>query len=354
MGRHAAPMTKRLRSALNARLPDDGSVPEWLELIPAGPIVQGVDGRAWTFGPDEVRQVLAEFAAHLGEVVADWEHASEHKAPKGEEAPAAGWVKELEERDGALWGRVEWTDRAANQIAAREYRYISPVFLYTVDEQRRIQRLTSIGLTNRPNFALTALNQAHSQEPPAAAGGDSDPHQGDTPTMDKELLARLGLPEDATAEQVRAAVDGLKGELATAQNRAQAPSLDKFVPRADYDTAVARATNAEQRLSALKKEKEDEAIDTAINQAVEDGKIPPSSVDYHKAQCRTEGGLERFQAYVDAAPEIGGDSGLGGKTPPKGEQDKALNAEMREVMRQFGNSEDDLKQYGGLGDAANH
>ena len=187
-------MTTRLRTALNVELPSDGSVPEWLELIPAGPIVQGMDGRAWTFGPAEMATVLAEFAQHLGEVVFDWEHASEHRAPKGEEAPAAGWIKELEPRDGALWGRVEWTARAADQIAAREYRYASPVFLYTADADRRIQRLTSVGLTNQPNFALKALNQ----HDPAATGGDPDstphPDQGDVPTMDKELLKRLGLP----------------------------------------------------------------------------------------------------------------------------------------------------------------
>lgn len=342
-------MTKPLRSAINRELPQDGSVPEWLELIPPGPVVQGVDGRAWTFGPAEVRQVLTEFNQHLGEIVADWEHASEHKAPKGEEAPAAGWIKQLEERDGALWGRIEWTERAANQISQREYRYISPVFLYTTDEQRRIQRLTSVGLTNQPNFALKALNQ----EDPAAAGGDSDPNQGDNPTMDKELLARLGLPEDATAEQVRAAVDGLKGELATAQNRGQqGPSLDKFVPRTDYDNALSRATNAEERLASLEKERQDEAIDTAINQALEDGKITPASVEYHKAQCRSEGGLDRFKAFVDAAPEVGGDAGLAGKKPPQQEQGKAMNAEMRAVAAQMGNSEEDLKKYGGLGDAA--
>ena len=344
-------MSKRLRTALNVTLPSDGSVPEWLELIPAGPIVQGADGRAWTFGPDELETVLSEFAKHLGEVVFDWEHASEHRAPKGEEAPAAGWVKEIEGRNGALWGRVEWTERAARQISAREYRYASPVFLYTADAARRIQRLTSIGLTNQPNFALKALNQ----EDPAAAGGDPDttlnPDQGDVPTMDKELLKRLGLPEDATAQQVTEAVDGLKGKLETAQNRAnQQPSLDKFVPRADYDGALQRASNAEQELSTLKQAKQDEAVETAINQALEDRKITPATVEYHKAQCRSEGGLERFKAFVEQAPQIAGDSGLDGKTP-KGEQ-KALNAEMKAVADQFGNSEDDLKKYGGYGDGA--
>ena len=345
-------MTRLLRTALNQTLPDDGSVPEWLELIPAGPRVQGVDGRAWTFGPEEIATVMREFAAHLGELVTDWEHASEHRAPKGEEAPAAGWIKQIEPRDGALWGRVEWTERAANQIAAREYRYISPVFLYTADDARRIQRLTSVGLTNVPNFALKALNQ---EDPTPAAddgGTPTDPELGDVSTMDKELLKRLGLPEDATAEQVTAAVDGLKGELETAQNRAQhTPSLDKFVPRSDYDTVMARATNAEQQLSTFQQQQQEGEIEKALNQALEAGKITPSTVEYHKAQCRTEGGLDRFKAFAEAAPEVAGDTGLDGKTPPSGGNEKALNAEMRSISAQFGNSEEDLKKFGGYGDA---
>lgn len=31
-------------------------------------------------------------------------------------------------RDGAIWGRVEWTERAAAAIRAREYRFLSPSF----------------------------------------------------------------------------------------------------------------------------------------------------------------------------------------------------------------------------------
>lgn len=339
----------RLRSALNQELPTDGSVPDWLELIPAGPTIRGVDGRTWTFGPEEMAGVLQEFARHLGELVLDWEHASEHRAPKGEDAPAAGWIKQLENRDGALWGRVEWTPRAAEQIANREYRYISPVFLFTADDDHRVVRLTSAGLTNQPNFALTALNQ----EADAADGGDADPNpdQGDIPTMDKELLKRLGLPDNATEAQVTEAIDGLKGQLETAQNRAnQQPSLDKFVPRADYDSALSRAANAEERLTTLEKTRQDETIDSAINQALEDGKITPATVEYHKAQCRSEGGLDRFKAFVEQAPETAGDTGLDGKTPAG--QDKALNAEMRAIAAQFGNSEEDLKQYGGFGDAS--
>lgn len=314
------------RLALNVELPA-GEVPEWVELLPAGEHLEGRDGRTWR--NQNPQSVVDQFATRGLDLVIDWEHASEHRAPKGEDAPAAAWVKKLELRDGAVWGLVEWTEKAANQLQRKEYRYLSPVFLFTRDE-RQVVRLTSAGLTNQPNLALKALNQQEPQE---------------ESTVWKELLKRLGLPEDATEAQAIAALDQVQVDLDTAQNRELTPSLDKYVPRADFNQSQQRAANAEQQLTSMKKAQADEAIDTALNQALEDGKIAPSTVEYHKAQCRTDGGLERFQTFVASAPAITAGSGLDGRTVPGSE--KALNAETLQIAKMMGNSEADLKTYGG-------
>lgn len=316
--------------ALNAELPEDGSVPEWVQLVPSGPRIEGIDGRTWKFSETEAEAVVDAFRSRGRELVIDWEHASEIRAPAGQEAPAAGWIRELEIRDGALWGRVAWTERAAEQIRRREYRFLSPVFLFTPTD-RRVVRLTSAGLTNQPNFSLSALN--HEQQEESAVNW-------------KALCKRLGLSEEATEEQVLSALDTLNGKLETAQNSQQNPSLDKFVPRSDYDTAVQRATNAEQKLQEKEQEQHEAEIDKAVNAALEAGKITPATVEYHKAQCRTEGGLDRFNKFVEAAPSITADSGLGDRGQPEG-SDKALNAETQQIASMFGNSEEDLKQYGG-------
>ncbi|MCS5514621.1 phage protease [Pseudomonas qingdaonensis] len=47
------------------------------------------------------------------------------------------------------------TPRAGEQVAAREYRFVSPVFDYD-DAYRRVLRMVSVGLTNKPNLVLTA------------------------------------------------------------------------------------------------------------------------------------------------------------------------------------------------------
>lgn len=149
-------------SALNAAVVsvtlDTGGKPppQWIQLLPAGPNIQGADGRAWTL--KEPASLVAAFQQRLTPLVIDWEHASEHRAPQGLDAPAAGWIHQLDVRDGQIWGRAEWTARAASQIQGKEYRYLSPVFSYRKDS-REIVALTSAGLTNQPNLPLTALNR---------------------------------------------------------------------------------------------------------------------------------------------------------------------------------------------------
>jgi len=145
-------LTVAFNTLLNADAPR--VAPGWIQLLPAGRNITGLDGREWL--NDAPDRVARETRIPL---VVDFEHASEHRAPQGLDAPAAGWIERLEVRpDSSLWGQVEWTNRARQQIAEREYRYLSPTFLYA-KENRRIVRLTSVGLTNQPNLEMTALNQ---------------------------------------------------------------------------------------------------------------------------------------------------------------------------------------------------
>lgn len=314
------------RVALNFEMPSDGSVPEWIALTPAGQVVQGRDGRTWI--NDRPAEILATFAADGRDVPLDWEHSTELKAPEGEPAPAAAWIKQLEVRDGgAIWGRIEWTEKGRASVSAKEYRYISPVFVFEV-ESRRIRQITSAGLTNRPNLQLQALN--HEQ-----------PTKGAPPM--KKLLALLGLPETATEDQACNALGALQTDLATARNRAETPSLDKFVPRADYDTVVAKAQNAEQQLADQKKAELETAINAEVDLALKAGKITPATKDYHVATCREAGGLDRFKAFVAAAPVVAAASDLDSKEHKDG---KSLNAEELSIAEMFGNSTDDLKKFG--------
>jgi len=409
----------------------NGEPPEWIELIPAGAEIDALDGRK--FLNADPASIVAKFAAHPYDIPIDYEHASEIKGPKGEPAPAAGWINQLEVRNGAVWGHVKWTEKGKSSLLSQEYRYLSPAFLHS--KKMEIMSLVSAGLTNRPALVLKALAHASddvdevldSEVALAAwtaatindlpdnafllveAGGKKDadgrtelrslrhfpfkgadgqvdlPHlrnaiaripqakiEGFTPekvealqkkaqkllnevnaatekaaahfsleeNMDPKLLALLGLAADATLEQVIAACSTLKdagekavAELATA--RSQQQSLDKFVPRADYNTALARAEKAEKSIAEESAKTLAAAVDAEIDVALKAGKITPATVEYHKALCSVAGGLERFKTFVAAAPVVAADSDLDGKPAPNADK-KTLSEEQLAVARNCG------------------
>lgn len=292
--------------ALNQVAPAPGTAaepqpPEWVQLLPAGEI-RGVDGRAWL--NDRPEQIVEAFRVLNRPIPIDYEHATHVAAPAGQAAPAAGWIEEVKVHEGSLWGRVVWTPRGAEMVKAREYRFLSPVFLHEKEPSRRVVRLLSAGLTNTPNLTMTALNQAE------VAYTDS--------LMNKELLDLLGLPETATEADVIAAVKKLKGEMAVAANSALTPPLEKFVPRADYDAVMNRVKLADEALAKHRSAALDAEIDTAITGALAAKKIVPATQEYYRAMCRQEGGLAKFQEFVKAAPLIAGASGLEKKDPAAG------------------------------------
>ncbi|MGE4526820.1 MAG: phage protease [Rhodospirillaceae bacterium] len=305
--------------ALNGELPLDAP-PEWIELIPDGALVHGRDGREWV--NDRPDDVVAHFAALGRSLVLDWEHASEIKSPKGERAPAAGHIEAIERRGGsAIWGRINWTPQGGEDVRTGAYRYLSPVILFD-KLSARIVGLCSAGLVHEPNLGLKALNHETNQPQP------------ENPMDLTKIYAVLGLVDGANEDQILAAVNKLKTDLGVAANKAATPDLEKFVPRADYDQAVERAANAEKTLAAERETALTGEIDTAVQQALADGKIAPASEAYYRAQCKKEGGLAEFRKFLDAAPKIvGGAPAAAGGVP--GTQAAALTDEEKAVCRQM-------------------
>lgn len=312
-------------AAINFEMPAMG-LPEEIPLLPAGPDIIGRDGRSWKL--TDPQRLVDAFAANMADLPIDIEHATELKAPEGEPAPAVGWIKGLKLQDGRIWGQVEWNSAGADLVGGKQYRYISPVFIF--DRQTmEIMRLTSAALTNKPNLGLPALNHQQNTE---------------DKTMWKRLCARLGLAETATEDEAMNAVAALQSDLATAKNRAETPSLEKFVPRADFDMAMNRASAAEQKVKEIEDKQLETAINADVDAAVKAGKIAPANKDYYLATCRAEGGLDLFRKFAAAAPVIAVKSGLDGKETP--DAGLALNSDQLKITEMFGNSVEDLKKYG--------
>lgn len=321
MNTQNAPHNRATSTALCFELSAD--VPEWVEVLPPGPSVVGRDSRTWTYDPAEV---MANTLAHSkgADLPFDYLHATELKAPLGDDAPASGWAREYRVNErGALEARVDWTAKARNSISEREYRYLSPVFTY--DDSGRIHRFSSFGLTNKPNLLIKALN------------AEQTTTTENIPMLAAAIRAALGLPENATEEQAVAAIQALKDAKETALNSEKAPSLALYVPRADYATLEQRAVNAEQTLAQRDKDQLATAINSEIEAALKAGKITPATKAYHVAACQEKGGLERFRDFVKAAPSVT-EPVLSDELP---KTTTALNSEQKEAARLLGMGEAD-------------
>lgn len=270
---NAPTIGEALALALNA----EGAPCEWLMLVPAGNPVRGSDGRAFK-NPDP-KAVVDAFAREGRAAPIDINHAQFLKAPMGEESPAAGWIEELQLREGAIWGRVEWTAIGLNALREKTYRYISPALVTPRDT---IVSLAGAGLVNRPNFNMPALNAAEET------------------SMNKELLKKLGLAENATENDVLAAIEALQTQLNAAKGAA--PSLSLYVPRGDYDLVVRQRDEAQTALNARDEGDRKAKGEALVEQAVKDGKIAPATKDFYLKLCATEAGLKEVQDFVSKQP----------------------------------------------------
>lgn len=179
---------------------DGGKAPDWVQLLPAGPLIEARDGRSFRFTNPQT--VLDHFARRKLDLAIDYEHAQDSEATKdGRPAPAAGWISALEMRSGAIWGRVEWTAKAAAMITTREYRFLSPSFLYDED-QNEIVGLLGAGLVNRPAFHMQALARAAASQ--------------ETPMPNTRITAALKLVDGASEDQIVGAIDKLVQDVAAA------------------------------------------------------------------------------------------------------------------------------------------
>ncbi len=276
-----------------------GTVPDAIQLFPAG-TVRATDGRpadapGWTLTADLAARLIQQASARANPYLIDYEHQTLRAEQNGQPAPAAGWFRALEWREGSgLWAvGVEWTERARTMIASGEYRFISPVFTY--DKAGRVLRLLHAALTNDPALdgmaAVAALSFTPDQEQP----------------MNPETLKLLGLAEDATPEQIATAVAALKAKADEAEGslaalKSTTAPLDTVK---ELQGQVAALTSA-----ALARD-----IDDLVKPALADGRLLPAMEAWARDLGKTN--LAALKQYLDNAPAIAALKGTqsGGRAP---------------------------------------
>ena len=281
-------------------------VPEVIRILPLG----HVTSQKGEFDVDEesLRLMKAEIARHGVDVVVDYEH----QTLDGVQAPAAGWVKDLSIQDGHIVAKVEWTDPIVNSSTYNN-------------------------------------------------------HEGGQNTMDpKELAKLLGLPEDATEEQITQALTAALAELKklkedgkepppgseeTVANKAVCELLGLKSGAATSDVTakimelkggIVDGVNLREKVEKLEKAAAQRDADEAVTQALKAGKITPAQKEWATSYALSN--PRGFSDFVEKAPQVVPMDQIipDGPDTPAGGIDEAT----RLVCKQLGINEEDVKKYG--------
>ncbi|OIO57381.1 MAG: hypothetical protein AUJ55_06655 [Proteobacteria bacterium CG1_02_64_396] len=327
---------------------DDRDPPSEIVLIPAGPFrAREGDGRPkdaphWYLTPDRARAIASRWAQASGDMPLDYEHQTLKAEHNGQPAPASGWCKKLDWRDGVglVALDVRWTDRAAEHIRAGEYRYISPVFGYRVGTGE-ILDVQMASLTNYPaidghsDLAARAAATFQTAEETVDELRERLIYLLNLPltTTDADLTAELekaisllrgaeaaqteaatalGLPADAPWTSVTAAIKGIGSSD---------PDPSKYVPLSAFEALKGEVV-------ALKAERNAAQVDDLIASGLEQGKLLP--VQEQWARDLGVKDVAALRGYLDKTPAISALSGTqtGGKPPELSEPNQLSETEM--------------------------
>jgi phage I-like protein len=330
-----------------------------IQLTPAGSFTS-IDGRpgsiadcaAWVMDAENAQTIIDAYAARRNDVVIDYEHQTLLKEQNGQPAPAAGWFKTVEWREGeGLFATdVDWTPKAAQAIADEEYRFISPVIQF--DKQTgRVTAVLMAALTNYPGIdgmapaTLAALNtdffNALDEEVELP-----NPNIHKEPIMNKllaALFATLGLDAKATEEQAMTALTAFvtkatTNESAVATLSAQVttnttPDPAKYVP-------IEAVKDLQGQVADLSAKMNGGDVDKVIQTALSAGKLLPSLEKWARELGNKD--LAALTSFIDANPAIPSLNKMqtGGKAPD--EAVTALTAQESEICKNLGVAESDF------------
>lgn len=331
-----------------------GAAPEWVQLMPLGDggELLARDGRKWKLS--DPAKVVAASLAEGRDLPFDYEHQTDLAARNGQPAPAAGWIVGLEVRADGIYGQVQWTERARQHIESREYRYVSPTFLFD-KKTGRVSRILRAALTNEPALEVRAL-----------ARHEPDPFStGEQKTMDEEelkaLCIALGLTADAEpAAIVKAAQDQAAAIKAAAKNEKFGAALASLAPLVDLAAEAepaAIATAVSQRLQAepgktvpieqfqavaarLDRLEEKDTVEL-VEAAVREGRVVPANRDWALGYAKAD--RKGFEAFLAAAPVVVTPGREVGGAPPR-TKGAALDADQLALCKQLGVDPEDYKK----------
>jgi phage I-like protein len=349
---------------LQAAVADTG--PVWIQATPTGRF-RARDGRpedvpSWNIDATIAARVLADLRGNATPLVVDYEHQTLNAAQNGQPAPAAGYFRDGEWREGSgLWLRVELTPRARQYVRDAEYRYFSPVFFYD-EKTGDVKRIVMGAITNNPAIDdMAQIELRAAARFVVASQSNTEDH-----SMNQFLIALctvLGIKHDGRTEEdvqkdVQVALTALKSTadsivaLRTALEQPATATPDQLVaacgelkkkaaatPGATPDPAKFVAVDVVQQLqgqiAALTASQQTREIDDLVKPALEDGRLLPAQEAW--ARDLGKANLASLKSYLDQAQPIAALSGsqTNGKPPVSAKDANGLTGEELAVCTQM-------------------
>ena len=339
----------------------EGNVPKEIQVIPYG-YSKTPKG---DFLLDEESAALVMSVTQINDMVIDFEH----QTLSGSEAPAAGWIKELVNKGKeGIWAVVEWTEKAKQYIANKEYRYVSPVFLVRQSD-KRVMRLFNVALTNSPNIdgmvPLVNKDGRLQESPVQVSRGEpgvrpsiqvSRGEPGVRPSNNKEVqsmkkvLEVLGLAEGATEDAVVAAINTLKQPSQIVASKAVIEALGLKEGAAESEVtgtimAMKQSHTQTGDLAGKVKELSDKLsardADDLVTMAMKEGKVTAAQKPWAEEYAKKD--PEGFRVFVAKAAVVVPMFDAG-KEGDKGGQRGTVDETTLIVAKMFGNTVEDVKK----------
>lgn len=314
-----------------------------VQLTPAGRFV-GRDGRpmdapGWFIDATIAAKLIAAANERATPYVIDYDHQTLLAKENGKPAPAAGFFKTLEWREGVgLFAiDVEWTENAKDYIASGEFKFISPVIGYD-KATGNVIALYMAAITNNPsidgmNEVLLSTAALHFQFTPTSLT---------TETVMDELLEQLrwmlNLPVGSTADEVKAQLQKLIDQIKTEPNataaasfdlighiaaqRASIASLSAVTPDPAKFVAVEVMQSLQTQVAQLSADLTTKNVNEVVVAALNANKLLPSQETWARAWGAKD--LPALQSYIASAPAIAALSGMQTTNVPPSMQTASL------------------------------
>ena len=281
----------------------------------------------------------------------------EHQSLGDGEAPAAGWIKKMvnKGKDG-IWVVVDWTKRASEYIANREYRFFSPVILVRPSD-KRIVAVMNVALTNFPK--INNLRPIISKlEADRLLDIDFDRQQKgkEEKLMLEKLKKLLGLAADAAEAKVEEAVQLLVNKVKSfdmivackevleavgAKPEATKEEVILIIGSLKAPADVAKTLSLE--VADLRKQLQEIKQTDLVQLALKEGKTSPEELDKWGRDLALKN-PEQFKVIVLSRP-AGSVIPIGGIPPAPPERDGGMDEVQKSINKMMGVSEEMWKKY---------